>query len=268
MRIAAIWVGHVRTFHRIWPQNVTERCWNRLGLTAPVVNYFYTYPAGQCRRNRPNDPPADYSAEEALEYVRLALKPDFMEVKDTSTQSTELYDRIVSVRKDMNIGHIATVVHQFTKRLEAWNDFKSRVDWKSFDAIAFHRPDVEFCGNVDLKFPVSENETYIFDSLGPPFFHDGFDDRFTIGHPTGVDIYMRMGESVADMLLKEKRDWWPEQNYMLHCTRNGLKRLEARYVEPVNGKHLLEIARFNESDGKMLSRMLSDIRRIIPAATI
>ncbi len=267
MRIAAIWIGHVRTFHRIWPENVIDRCWARLGLTAPVVNYFYTYPAGQCRRNRPDDPPPDYSSEDALEYVKLALKPDYLEVKDTSEQSMELYKRVLAARPDMNVGHVGTVVHQFTKRLEAWNDFKSRLDWKSFDAIVFHRPDVEFLAPVNLKLPVAEDEAYTFDSLGPPFFHDGMDDRFVIGHPTGVDRYMRMGESVPDMLLKERREWWPEQNYAIHCKRAGLKRLEARYVEPVNGKNLLEIVRFNKDDGKLLNQKLSDIRRTCQAAT-
>jgi hypothetical protein len=162
----------------------------------------------------------------------------------------------------MNKGHIGTVVHQFTKRLEAWNDFKLRLpEWESYDAIVFHRPDVEFLGPVDLKLEgLSPDELYTFDSLGPPFFYDGMDDRFAIGHPNAVDRYMRMGESVPDMLLKEKRDWWPEQNYALHCKRMGVKRLEARYVEPVNGKNLLEIVRFNEEDGKTLSQKLASAR--------
>jgi len=262
MRIAAIWVGHVRTFHRIWPENVTERCWNRLGLTEPVRNFFYTYPAGQCRRNRPDDPPADYSAEDALEYVKLALDPEVLDIRDMSQASIDLYNEICKKRPDMNTGHVGTVVHQFTKRLEAWNSFKTHLpDWEEFDAIVFHRPDVEFQGLVDIKLAgLTEDELYTFDSLGPPFFHDGMDDRFAIGHPKAIDRYMRMGESVPKMLLEEKRDWWPEQNYALHCKRSGIKRLEARYVEPVNGKHLLEIVRFSKEDGKTLAQKLISTR--------
>ena len=262
MRIAAIWVGHVRTFHRIWPENVMERCWNRLGLTEPVRNFFYTYPAGQCKRNRPDDPPTDYSVNDALEYVKLALKPEVLDVRDTSQASHELYKLVCSRRPDMNVGHIGKVVHQFTKRLEAWNDFKQRLsEWADYDAIVFHRPDVEFLGPVDLKLKgLQPDELYTFDSLGPPFFHDGMDDRFTIGHPSAVDRYMRMGESVPGMLLEERRDWWPEKNYALHCQRMGIKRLEARYIEPVNGKNLLEIVRFNKEDGQTLLQKLASAR--------
>lgn len=263
MRIAAIWIGHVRTFHRVWPDNIIQRFWSRLPASEPIRSFFYTYPGGQCRRNRPDDPPADYSSDEALEYVRLALKPQFMEIKDRSQRSLDLYDKVVRARPDMNVGHVGTVVHQFTKRLEAWEDFKVRMpDWADHDAIVFHRPDVEFCEDVDIKLPVSKDEYYTFASLGPPYFYDGVDDRFAIGHPLAIDRYMRMGESVESLLIDQRRDWWPEQNYARHCERSGIKRLEALYTTPTN-QNRLEIVRFKPDDGRVLSRMLDEVRGLV-----
>lgn len=266
MKIAAVWVGHVRTFHRIWPENINNFCWNPLKPSQPVRSFFYTFPAGQCRRNRPNEPPRDYSTSDALEFVRLSLNPEHTEVRNDSQAAKDLFDLVCSRRKDMNRGHVGSVVFQFVRRLEAWNDFKSRVpDWETFDAIAFHRPDVGFDGHIDVTFPVFKNSLYTFTSLGPPAFNDGMDDRFAIGCPEAMDHYMRMGESVRRLLIDERKQWNPEQNYNLHCKSRGVNRLVGRYSDVKEKDHYVNIARFQDDDGRTLIKKLNEARSAITA---
>lgn len=268
MNVAAIWVGHVRTFHRIWPENTVDGCWKPLGFSFPIRNFFYTYPAGQCRRNRPNDPPGDYSPDEALEFVRLALRPEHLEIRGNSDRAQRLYEMICKRRGDMNSGHIGTLVYQYVRRLEAWEDFKRRVpEWQQLDAIAFHRPDIEFAGTpMKIATPIAKGCFYTFHALGSA---GGIDDRFAIGHPLGIEAYMTAADSLEHLLIECKRSWDPELNYAKHIERTTSKRVAIKYTDVDQTlNHYVNIARFVPTDGRTLKEKLEKARKELLAPGI
>lgn len=259
IKAAAIWVGHIRTFHRVFPENIVTNCWEQLGYKQDeVINFFYTYPSEQCKRNRPNDPPSDFSFDKAMEYMKMSLEPFTLSIKDNSNDSNELYNKIVSARKDMNVGHIATNVYQYKKRTEAWNDFIEKYPtWKDLDVIFFHRPDVSFDDKLK-SFEFEKNIIYVMHALGAK---GGIDDRWAFGSPEIMQKYMSIGDDVKKILLDEKREWWPELNYARHLQLQNSSTKEIKYLSKnQNENHYVNIARFEQSDGKLLSKKFNTIK--------
>ena len=265
MKLAMIWVGHVRTFHRVRLPTV-ENLLEPLGVAPGEARHFlYTYPARQCLRNRPNDPPADYSAEDALEHMTLALRPEHVEIREASARADAAVAEVRARRRERGPDwtNLEALTMQYVRRTEAWEDFAARVPgWRSLDAIVFNRPDVFLYDKIaPPAFPLADDEIHVYTSLGPRKDATGLDDRWALGSPSAIESYMRVGDSVVGLLADEGRPWCPEENNRTHAERRGLKVRKLAYQgwpawAPHWEKGHVGIARFQEDDGRTLTEAL------------
>lgn len=271
VKLAMLWVGHVRTFHNVWPNPTVENLLEPLGV-AEATHHFYTYPAAQCHRNRPNDPPPDYSPEDALRYVAGALRPDTLEVRESSSRADLAVAAVRRARAEQgnDWANLEALTRQYVRRTEAWEAFvASTPGWRDLDAIAFNRPDVFLYQPIAKPTRFDPDEIHCFTSLGPRKDEAGLDDRWALGHPLAVERYMRVGDSVVQQYAVEKRPWCPEEVNRRHADRSGLRIVKCAYQgdawnAPEWERGHVGIARFNDGDGRSLKqalRALDDDRR-------
>jgi hypothetical protein len=272
MKLAMLWIGHVRTFHRVYPKLTLENLFEPLGVdTEDVDHFFFTSPAAQCRRNRANDPPADYSAEDAIEYVRHAMSPVTLEIRDPSEAAKQA---VLSVRQNRNEQgsdwvNLEALTHQYVRRDESWKLFVDlEPTWRDYDVIIFNRPDVLLYDRIVApSLPLSDDEIHVFTSLGPQKDVTGMDDRWAMGSPLAMSRYMQIADSVVHQYAVEKRPWCPEELNRRHTEQVGLRIVKCVYQGPGwpswapawDANHV-GIARFQPDDGSTLREALRNIR--------
>ncbi len=266
MNVAVIWVGHIRTFHKVWPSLTVANVLEPMGSTN-VRHFFYTTSETQNQRNRPNDPPSDYSYSDALRYVRLSLKPEALVATEASHRVKEAVATVRAARAEVDgeWRNIEALTQQYVKRTEAWEHFVRLVpSWTTdFDAIVFNRPDVFLYDRLKLNnsVPFKTDDVHVFTSLGPTKDEKGLDDRWAVGHPRAIERYMRVGDSVVEQYAVEKRSWWPEEVNRRHADRSGLRIVKATYQAwppwaPAHERDHVGIMRFEPNDGRTLRAAL------------
>ncbi len=267
MKLAMLWVGHIRTFHRIWPTSVNDNIFVPLGVKQ-TTHYFFTYPDTQCKRNRANDPPSDYSHENALNYVQNILQPRFLEVREASVQARETVAEIRQARTEQGAdwNNLEALTLQYVRRTEAWKSFvKLEPSWQKFDLIVFNRPDVFLYGCMVKPKSFEPDDIHVFTSLGPQKDITGLDDRWAMGHPSAIERYMSVGDSITRQYAIERRSWCPEEVNRRHAELTGLRIVKCSYQNwstdlPQWEKDHVGIARFQNDDGQTLEAALQRYR--------
>lgn len=272
MKLAMLWIGHVRTFHRIYPKLTYENLLDPLGVDPEDVDhFFFTSPAGQCRRNRPNDPPTDYSVEDAIEYVRHAMSPITLEIRESSEAAKLAVEAVRRHRAERGSDclNLEALTYQYVRRSEAWKLFTDvEPAWRDYDVIVFNRPDVLLYDRiVPPSLPLADDEIHVFTSLGPQKDVTGLDDRWAMGSPAAMARYMPIADSVVQQYAVEKRPWCPEEVNRRHADQVGLRIVKCAYQGPVwpswapawDVGHV-GIARFQPDDGASLREALRLLR--------